>query len=94
MVLKSNKKKTINLFAIGIILLVALPEIIGHSIFEKPHPENSSVIAAQTLANKIGSANDAGPSCHLSILNDSSNSKISRVAGLEGRYGNFTCDNP
>ncbi len=94
MQLNSNKKKTINLFAIGIILLVAVPEIIGHSLFEKPHPENSSVVAAQSLASKIGSGKESGPSCQLTIQNDSSSSKIARVAGLEGQFGNFTCSNP
>jgi hypothetical protein len=92
--LNLNRKKTINLFAIGIILLVAVPEIIGHSLFEKPHPENSSVIAAENLANKIGDGKNYGPSCHLTIQEDPSGAKIARVAGLYGQYGNFTCKNP
>jgi methionine-rich copper-binding protein CopC len=92
--LNSNRKKTINLFAIVIVLLVAVPEIVGHSIFEKPHPENSSVVAAITLANKIGISKHASPSCHLTIGEDPSGSKIARVAGLQGQYGNFTCVSP
>ena len=52
--LNSNRKKTINLFAIGIILLVAVPEIIGQTLFEKPHPENSSVIAAVSTFGVVG----------------------------------------
>ena len=92
--LNSNRKKTINLFAIGIILLVAVPEIIGHSLFDKPHPENSSVVAAMALASKIGTGKHYGPSCQLIIQEDPSGTKIARVAGLYGQYGNFTCKNP
>jgi len=93
-VLNSNRKKTINLFAIGIILLVAVPEIVGHSLFEKSHPENSSVVAAMTLANKIGTSKHSSPSCQLTIQDDPSGAKIARVAGLKGQYGNFTCNGP
>jgi hypothetical protein len=92
--LNTNRKKTINLFAIGIILLVTVPEVIGHSLFEKPHPENSSVVAAENFASKVGSGNQYGPSCHLTIQEDPSGAKIARVAGLYGQYGNFTCENP
>jgi hypothetical protein len=94
MVLNSNRKKTINLFAIGIILLVAIPEIVGHSLFEKPHPENSSVVAAINLASKIGTSTHLSPSCQLVIQDDPSGAKVARVAGLYGQYGNFTCQNP
>lgn len=94
MLLNQNRKKTINLFAIGIILLVAVPEIIGHTLFEKSHPENSSVVAAVSLANKIGTAKHSGPSCQLVIEDDPSGTKIARVAGLYGQYGNFTCTSP
>ena len=92
--LNSNRKKTINLFAIGIILLVAVPEIVGHSLFEKSHPANSSVVAAMALANKIGTSKHLGPSCQLVIQDDPSGANIARVAGLYGKYGNFTCVNP
>ena len=93
--LNLNRKKTINLFAIGIILLVAVPEIVGHSLFEKSHPANSSVVAAMNFANKVGINNhNHGPSCQLVIQNDTSGANIARVAGLYGQYGNFTCVNP
>jgi hypothetical protein len=90
-ILNTNRKKTINLFAIGIILLVTVPEIVGHSFFEKSHPENSSVVAALNLANKFEVNKHSGPSCQLTIHEDPSGAKISRVAGLHGQYGNFTC---
>lgn len=89
-----SRKKTINLFAVVIILLVAIPEIVGHTIFDKPHPENSSVVAALTLANKIGASKHSSPSCHLTIQDDPSNASIARAAGLHGQFGNFTCVTP
>jgi hypothetical protein len=94
MSLKQNRKKTINLFAIGIILLVAVPEIVGHTLFEKSHPEDSSVVAAVNLVSKIGNGSHSGPSCNLVIEDDPSGAKIARVAGLHGQYGNFSCTNP
>lgn len=90
-ILNPNRKKTINLFAIGIILLVVVPEIVGHSLFEKSHPENSSVVAALNLATKFEASKHAGPSCQLTIHDDPYGAKIARVAGLHGQYGNFTC---
>ena len=92
-ILNSNQKKTINIFAIIVILMITVPEIIGHSLFDKPHPENSSVVAAMALANKIGSGKNSGPPCQLAIEDDPSGAKIARVAGLEGQFGNFTCGN-
>ena len=88
-----SRKKTINIFAIFIILLIAVPELIGHSLFDKPHPENSSVIAAKALANKIGTNKYNSTSCQIIIQEDPSGAKIARVAGLYGQYGNFTCKN-
>ena len=93
-ILNVNQKKTINIFAIVIILMIAVPEIIGHSLFDTPHPENSSVVAAMALANKIGAAKNSSPPCQLTIEYDPSGAKIARVAGLEGQFGNFTCGNP
>lgn len=89
-----NHKKTINLFAIVIILLVAVPEIVGHSLFDKSHPENSSVVAAVTLANKIGVSKHSSPSCELTIQDDPSGAGIARATGLQGQFGNFTCTTP
>ncbi len=93
-ILNSSRKKTINLFAIVIVLLVAVPEIVGHTFFDKSHPENSSVVAAVALANKIGVSKYSSPSCHLTIQNDSSEAEVARAVGLQGQYGNFTCTGP
>jgi hypothetical protein len=93
--LDSNRKKTINIFAIVLVLLIAIPEIVGHTFFDKAHPENSSVVAALALANKFEtSKHPASPSCTLTIQNDTSGAVISRAVGLHGQYGNFTCTSP
>jgi hypothetical protein len=92
-ILDKNRKKTINLFAIVLVLLVAVPEIIGHTLFDKAHPENSSVVAALALANKFQVSKHSSPICHLTIQNDS-DVGVARAAGLQGQYGNFTCSSP
>ncbi|MDH2908180.1 MAG: hypothetical protein PXX83_08815 [Candidatus Nitrosotalea sp.] len=94
-VLDSSRKKTINIFAIVLVLLIAVPEIVGHTLFDKAHPENSSVVAALALANKFeANKHSSGPSCNLVIQNDTSGAGIVRAAGLQGQYGNFTCTGP
>lgn len=89
-----SRKKTINLFAIVLVLLVAVPEIVGHTLFDKAHPENSSVVAAMQLANKIGVSKHSSPSCQLTIQDDPSGAGIARAVGLHGQFGNFTCTTP
>jgi hypothetical protein len=93
--LNSNRKKTINIFAIALVLLVAVPEIIGHTLFDKAHPANSSVVAARDLANKFEvNKHPTSPTCHLTIQNDTSAALVARAVGLQGQYGNFTCTSP
>lgn len=90
--LDQSKKKTINIFAIVIVLMIAVPEVIGHTFFDKSHPENSSVLAALALANKFEEKkHPTSPNCQLEILNDSSGAQVARAVGLHGQYGNFTC---
>jgi len=91
--LDSKRKKSINMFAICIVLLIAVPETIGHSFFDKPHPTSSSVNAAVSLTDKLNKDYpETNFGCHLTIQNDpSSSSNISRAAGLEGKYGEYTC---
>ncbi|MHB8547237.1 MAG: hypothetical protein ACYDAJ_10765 [Nitrosotalea sp.] len=94
-VLDSSRKKTINIFAIVLVLLIAVPEIVGHTLFDKAHPENSSVVAALALANKFeASRHSSSPSCKLIIQNDTYGAGVVRAAGLQGQYGNFTCTGP
>lgn len=92
--MNQNKKKTINVFAIVIVLMIAVPEIVGHTFFDKSHPENSSVVAALALANKFEASKHPSPVCHLTIQNDSSGAAVARATGLQGQYGNFTCASP
>jgi hypothetical protein len=84
--------KSINKFAIFVILMVAVPEIAGHTLFEKSHPRDSSVSAAISLTNNLRDNTEKTGICHLSIQEDLSDSHIVRVAGLESKYGNFTCN--
>lgn len=81
------------MFAVLIVLLIVVPEAIGHSFFDKPHPASSSVNAAISLTNRLDKGYpQANFGCHLTIQNDtSSSSAISRAVGLEGKYGKYTC---
>jgi hypothetical protein len=85
------EKKSINKFAIMIILLIAVPEIVGHSLFDKPHPVSSSVTAAISLTNKLNKTPKDSPVCRLALENDPSGASIARASGLQGQYGNYTC---
>jgi hypothetical protein len=85
------KKGSINKFAILVILMIVIPEIIGHSLFDKPHPVSSSANAAISLTDKLNKATTDSPVCHLSLENDPSGANITRAAGLAGQYGNYSC---
>jgi hypothetical protein len=84
--------KSVNKFAILVILMVAIPEIAGHTLFEKSHPHDSSVLAAVSFASNLRDNIGKPGICHLAIQDDQSGSQVSRVAGLESKYGNFTCN--
>ena len=84
--------KSVNKFAILVILMVAVPEIAGHTLFEKSHPQDSSVLAAVSFANNLRDNAEKTGICHLAIQDDQSGSHVARVAGLESKYGNFTCN--
>jgi len=85
------KIKSINTFAIIVILLIAVPEIVGHSLFDRPHPASSSVTAAISLTDKISKDPKSGLNCNLVLENDPSGSKIARAVGLDGKYGQYSC---
>ena len=72
--------------------MVAIPEIAGHTLFEKSHPSDSSVLAAVALANNLRDNTEKTGICHLEIQDDQSDSHVARVVGLESKYGNFTCN--
>ena len=83
--------KSINLFAVTVILLIAVPEVVGHSLFDRPHQSSSSVNEAIALTGKISKDPQYNLSCSLLLQNDPSGSNIARAAGLEGRYGSYSC---
>lgn len=72
--------------------MIAVPEIAGHALFDKSHPQDSSVSAAVSFANNLRDNTQKTGICHLAIQSDQSDSHIARVAGLESKYGNFTCN--
>ncbi len=84
-------KKTINKFAIIVVLMIAVPEIVGHTLFDKPHSVDSSVVSAVAFTSRLHDAQDQSRICNLAIQSDPSDSHVSRVAGLENKFGNFTC---
>ena len=88
--MKDLNKKSINKFAILVILMILVPEITGQLLFEKSHPANSSVNAAVLFTHHLQYAGKSGI-CHLSIKSDPSGTDITRASGLEGKYGDFAC---
>ncbi|MDE1872817.1 MAG: hypothetical protein KGH99_04985 [Thaumarchaeota archaeon] len=84
-------KKTINKFAILVILMIVVPEAVGHTLFEKSHSADSSVAADVSMTNNLHDNAGKIGICHLYIQSDSSGYNIARAAGLEGKYGNYTC---
>ncbi|HJT09817.1 MAG TPA: hypothetical protein VJ771_03460 [Candidatus Nitrosotalea sp.] len=87
-----KRKRTINKFALVIVLLILIPELVGHTFFDKPHSANSSVNVAVSLTNKMNKGYPiANFGCHLAIQDDPSSSNITRAAGLEGKYGKYDC---
>ena len=84
-------KKTINKFAIIIVLMIAVPDIAGHILFDKPHSADSSVASAIALTSRLHDEHNQSGICNLAIQTDSSDSHVSRVAGLENKFGNYTC---
>lgn len=73
-------------------LLILIPELVGHAFFDKPHSANSSVNVAVSLTNKMNKGYPiANFGCHLAIQDDPSSANITRAAGLEGKYGKYDC---
>lgn len=84
-------KPTINKFAILVILMIAVPEAVGHSLFEQAHPPDSSVNAAIAFTDNLRDNSDKNGVCHLTLGNDQSDANIARAAGLQGKYGDLSC---
>lgn len=89
----TKQKKRINKFAILVVLMIAVPEIVGHFYFDtQKHPVTSSVDTALSLTSRQHSmyANDS-TKCHLVLKNDTSATNVSRAAGIQGQYAVYTC---
>lgn len=82
----------INTFAVMVILLIAVPEVVGHSLFDKTHPASSSINTAISLTDKINNDPKHNLSCTLALNDDPSGADIARAAGLEGKYGSYSCE--
>lgn len=88
-----KQKKQLNRFAILVILMIAIPEIIGHLYFEgQKHSSTSSVDTALSLTSRQHSMYVGSDShCHLILKNDTSATNVSRAAGLQGQYAVYSC---
>ena len=84
-------RKSINKFAILVILMIAVPEAVGHTLFEKSHSPDSSINAAIAFTSNLRDNSDKNGICHITLENDQSDAGIARAAGLEGKYGNLSC---
>ncbi len=84
-------KKSINKFAILVILMIAVPEAVGHTLFEHSHASDSSVNAAIAFTENLRDNSDKNGVCHITLQSDQSGSDVARAAGLEGRYGDLSC---
>ncbi len=80
------------MFAIMVVLMIAVPEIIGHFYFDtQKHPITSSVDTALSLTDRQHSMYVNGDArCHLVLKNDTS-SNVSRAAGIQGQYAVYSC---
>ena len=88
----AKRKKRINTFAILVVLIIAVPEVVAHFYFDtQKHPSTSSVDTALSLTQRQHSMYVNGSSkCHLVLKNDTS-SNISRASGIQGQYGVYVC---
>ena len=89
--MKYMSRRSINKFAILVILMIAVPEATGHLLFEKSYPIDSSVNAAVAFTSNLHDSKGKSGICHLIMQEDPSGAYIARAAGLEGKYGDFTC---
>lgn len=81
------------MFAVLVISMIAVPELVGHFYFDtQRHPETSSVDTALSLTNKQHSmyVNDYAR-CRLVIKNDTTATNVSRADGIQGQYAVYSC---
>ena len=87
----SMNKRAINKFAILVILMIAVPEGVGHTLFERAHSPDSSVNAAIAFTDNLRDNSNKAGVCHLALESDQSDANIARAAGLQGKYGDLSC---
>ncbi len=88
-----KQKKKINTFAILVVLMIAVPELVAHFYFDmQKHPVTSSVDTALSLTDKQHSMYVNGDlKCHLVLKNDTTSTNVSRADGIQGQYAVYSC---
>lgn len=89
----SEQKKKINMFAVLVVLMIAVPELVAHFYFDtQKHSPTSSVDAALSLTNKQHDMYVNGDMrCHLVLKNDTTAVNVSRASGIQGQYAVYSC---
>lgn len=89
----SKQKKRINMFAILVVLMIAVPELVAHFYFDtQKHSPTSSVDAALSLTDKQHNMYvNSNMQCHLVLKNDTTAVNVSRAAGIQGQYAVYSC---
>ncbi|MDE1727424.1 MAG: hypothetical protein KGH89_09215 [Thaumarchaeota archaeon] len=89
----SEQKKKINMFAVLVVLMIAVPELVAHFYFDtQKHLPTSSVDAALSLTNKQHDMYVNGDMrCHLVLKNDTTAVNVSRASGIQGQYAVYSC---
>ncbi|MDE1726464.1 MAG: hypothetical protein KGH89_04285 [Thaumarchaeota archaeon] len=89
----AKQKKRLNMFAILVVLMIAIPELIGHFYFDtQKHSPTSSVDTALSLTDKQHSMyTNSDLKCHLVLKNDTTATNVSRAAGIQGQYAVYSC---
>src|SRR5579863_705020 len=89
----ARQKKRINMFAILVVSMIAVPELVAHFYFDtQKHSPTSSVNAALSLTNRQHNMYVNGNmQCHLVLKNDTTAVNVSRAAGIQGQYAVYSC---
>jgi len=91
--LEPKQKKRLNIFAIAVVAMILVPELVAHFYFDtQKHPVTSSVDTALSLTSSQHSMylND-NMKCHLVLENDTTATNVSRAAGIQGQYAVYSC---
>lgn len=88
-----KQKNRINMFAVLVVLMIAVPELVAHFYFDtQKHSPTSSVDAALSLTNKQHDMYVNGDMrCHLVLKNDTTAVNVSRASGIQGQYAVYSC---